>query len=156
MPLEIERKFLVRNETWRHLAPGVRYRQGYLCTSKDRTVRVRIAGDRGYLTIKGPTVGAARSEYEYEIPVNDALTMLDKLCPQPQIDKIRYSIAYQGFVWEVDEFLGINLGLIVAEIELDHADQTFAKPDWAGQEVTGDPRYYNSALCETPYSLWRS
>lgn len=155
MPQEIERKFLVINENWRHLAHGVRYRQGYLCADKSRTVRVRIAGSRGYLTIKGPTVGATRSEYEYEISSADALAMLEELCPIPQIDKIRYSIAYRGHTWEVDEFLGPNLGLIVAEIELDHEDQPFAKPDWVGREVTGDPRYYNSALCQTPYSLWR-
>ena len=155
MPQEIERKFLVINDNWRHLAQGVRYRQGYLCADQSRTVRVRIAGDRGYLTIKGPTVGAVRSEYEYEISTADALAMLEELCPEPQIDKIRYSIAYHGHIWEVDEFLGPNRGLIVAEIELDHQDQPFAKPDWVGREVTGDSRYYNAALCQMPYSRWR-
>lgn len=155
MPQEIERKFLVSNESWRQAATGVAYRQGYLCAGRSRTVRVRIAGEHGYLTIKGATVGATRREYEYEIPFTEALAMLDELCPQPQIEKIRYAVAYGGFVWEVDEFLGPNLGLIVAEIELEHEDQPFAKPDWVGREVTGDPRYYNSALCKTPYSLWR-
>jgi adenylate cyclase len=154
MPQEIERKFLVAGEGWRGLVEGIEYRQGYLCASKERSVRVRIAGEKGYLTIKGATVGIARSEYEYEIPLVDAREMLDILCPQPQIEKKRYTLAYQGFTWEIDEFAGVNQGLIVAEIELEREDQPFKRPDWIGKEVTGDTRYYNAALCVTPFSTW--
>ncbi|WP_319588393.1 CYTH domain-containing protein [uncultured Desulfobulbus sp.] len=154
MPQEIERKFLVAGEGWRGLAEGIEYRQGYLCACKERSVRVRIAGEKGYLTIKGATVGIARSEYEYEIPLVDAQEMLNTLCPQPQIEKKRYTLSYQGFVWEIDEFFGLNQGLIVAEIELEREDQPFKRPDWVGKEVTGDTRYYNAALCVTPFSTW--
>lgn len=156
MAQEIERKFLLANEGWRGLAEGIAYRQGYLCAGKERSVRVRIAGDRGFLTIKGATIGAARSEYEYEIPVTEAREMLDTLCPQPQIEKKRYTIPYRGFTWEIDEFFGLNQGLIVAEIELDREDQPFERPNWIGEEVTGDARYYNAALCAAPYTTWKS
>ncbi|MBM9537624.1 CYTH domain-containing protein [Desulfobulbus alkaliphilus] len=155
MPLEIERKFLLAGEGWRELAEGIAYRQGYLCTDRKRTVRVRTAGQKGYLTVKGATVGLTRSEYEYEIPLGDALAMLDTLCPQPQIEKKRYTITFQGCIWEVDEFFGLNEGLVVAEIELQREDQVFERPDWIGKEVTGDPRYYNAALCAAPYSTWK-
>jgi adenylate cyclase len=155
MAQEIERKFLLAGEGWRGLARGIGYRQGYLCASRERSVRVRIAGEKGSLTIKGETVGAARSEYEYEIPLEDAREMLDSLCPQPQIEKKRYTIFYRDFTWEIDEFSGLNQGLIVAEIELEREDQAFERPDWIGEEVTGDPRYYNAALCVAPYSTWK-
>ncbi len=154
MPQEIERKFLVVGDGWRELAPAVEYRQGYLCASRERTVRVRIAGDRGFLTVKGATRGATRSEYEYEIPLVEAREMLDTLCPQPQIEKRRSTIDIQGDIWEVDEFFGVNAGLIVAEIELESEDQPFVRPEWIGQEVTADPRYSNAALCTVPYSTW--
>jgi len=156
MAQEIERKFLLAGDGWRGLATGIAYRQGYLCTGEGRTVRIRIAGDRGFLTVKGPTTGASRSEYEYEIPLADAREMLDTLCPQPQIEKKRYTVPYRGFVWEIDEFFGANQGLVVAEIELDQEDQSFEQPEWIGTEVTGDPRYYNAALCITPYSAWKT
>jgi CYTH domain-containing protein len=156
MAQEIERKFLLAGEGWRGLAEGIAYRQGYLCAGKERSVRVRIAGDRGFLTIKGATIGAARSEYEYEIPLTDAREMLDALCPQPQIEKKRYSIPYRGFIWEIDEFFGLNQGLIVAEIELEREDQPFERPNWIGEEVTGDTRYYNAALCAAPYTTWKT
>ena len=155
MALEIERKFLVANDGWRELAHGVAYRQGYLCADRKRTVRVRIAGDKGYLTIKGPTKGIARSEYEYAIPLADACALLDQLCPQPQIEKKRYTIRHCGNIWEVDEFFGGNKGLIVAEIELEREDQAFERPDWIGAEVTSDPRYSNAALCAAPFNTWR-
>lgn len=155
MAQEIERKFLLASEGWRGLAEGIAYRQGYLCAGKERSVRVRIAGDRGFLTIKGATMGAARSEYEYEIPLTDAREMLDTLCPQPQIEKKRYTIPYRGFTWEIDEFFSLNQGLIVAEIELDREDQPFERPDWIGDEVTGDARYYNAMLCISPFSSWK-
>ena len=156
MAQEIERKFLLAGEGWRGLAEGIAYRQGYLCAGMQRSVRVRIAGDLGFLTIKGATIGAARSEYEYEIPLTDAREMLDALCPQPQIEKKRYTIPYLGFIWEIDEFFGQNQGLIVAEIELEREDQPFERPDWIGEEVTGDARYYNAALCEAPYTTWKT
>lgn len=155
MGQEIERKFLLAGDGWRGLAEGIDYRQGYLCASKERSVRIRIAGSLGFLTIKGATIGAVRSEYEYEIPLADARSLLNELCPQPQIEKKRYTLAYQGFTWEIDEFFGLNAGLIVAEIELETEDQIFARPAWIGQEVTGDPRYYNAALCVTPFSRWQ-
>ena len=154
MALEIERKFLLTNDRWRGQAAPVHYRQGYLHASRECTVRVRIAGSMAYLTVKGKTRGASRTEYEYPIPLEDARAMLDELCPQPQIEKLRYTIPHQGFIWEVDEFLGLNQGLILAEIELSEEGQTFPKPEWIGQEVTGDSRYYNAALCQAPYSTW--
>jgi len=156
MPLEIERKFLLRGEGWRALGAGVPYRQGYLSTDPGRNVRVRLVRDKGYLTIKGITVGAARAEYEYEIPAADASEMLDKLCERPLIEKTRYRIEHQGFVWEVDEFDGDNAGLIIAEVELDEEDQAIVLPDWIGIEVTGDPRYYNASLITNPYTSWSS
>jgi adenylate cyclase len=156
MAQEIERKFLLAGEGWRGLAPGVEYRQGYLCASKERSVRVRLAGNKGYLTVKGKTIGASRSEYEYEIPPEDASLMLDELCPQPLIEKKRYTIPLHGCIWEVDEFFGLNAGLVVAEIELKSENQPFERPEWIGEEVTGDPRYYNAALSIAPYSTWNA
>lgn len=154
MATEIERKFLVVGETWRGLAPGTVYRQGYLSTVKERTVRVRVAGERGFLTVKGISVGATRREYEYAIPLNDAEEMLDTLCQRPLVEKIRYRIPTDGFVWEVDAFGGVNAGLIVAEIELATEDQVFPRPVWIGREVTGDPRYFNANLIAHPYGTW--
>lgn len=156
MAQEIERKFLLSGEGWRRLAQGIEYRQGYLCASKERAVRVRLAGNQGYLTVKGATVGAARSEYEYEIPPDDARSMLNELCMPPLIEKKRYTIPFRGFIWEIDEFFGLNAGLIVAEIELEAEDQAFERPEWIGEEVTGDPRYYNAALCTAPFSTWET
>jgi len=153
MALEIERKFLVNNSAWRE-AQGVMYRQGYLNSVKERTVRVRIIGDKGYLTVKGISRGAVRAEYEYEIPGVEAEAMLDDLCEKPLIEKMRYKIAYKGFVWEVDEFCGDNQGLIVAEVELESEDQKFEPPEWIGEEVTGDPRYFNANLIHHPYCRW--
>ncbi len=154
MGKEIERKFLVTGEAWRNQAPGVLYRQGYLSSAKERTVRVRLAGDRGWLTIKGLTVGASRAEYEYEIPARDAAAMLDDLVETPLIEKLRHKVPHGGLIWEVDEFLGDNAGLIVAEVELADEAQAFNKPAWAGEEVTGDARYFNSNLGQRPYKHW--
>ena len=156
MAQEIERKFLLAGDGWRGLAEGVEYRQGYLCAERTRTVRVRIAGNKGFLTIKGAAAGITRSEYEYAIPVEDARAMLHTLCPQPQIEKKRYTIPYKGFLWEVDEFFGLNQGLLVAEIELSFENQQFERPEWIGREVTADRRYTNAALCITPFSTWPS
>ncbi|MCK9559027.1 MAG: CYTH domain-containing protein [Candidatus Marinimicrobia bacterium] len=155
MSLEIERKFLVMGDDYRLTDKGVRYRQGYLSTVKERIVRVRTVGELGFLTIKGVNVGAVRPEFEYEIPLQDAEQLLENICEKPILDKIRYQVRHSGFFWEVDEFLGENVGLIIAEIELAAEDQPIIKPDWVGEEVTGDPRYFNSNLVKTPYRLWK-
>ena len=154
MPKEIERKFLLKNDSWRGQDTGKRYRQGYLSTVKERTVRVRTAADKGFVTIKGITVGASRSEYEYEIPAADANEMLDRLCERPLIEKTRYRISHAGLVWEVDEFEGENRGLITAEVELKDERQSVTPPDWIGKEVTGDPRYFNANLVAKPFTTW--
>jgi len=159
MGREIERKFLVQGDDWRTQA-GVLYRQGYLSTDKGRTVRVRLVvaeatgEEQGYLTIKGQSTGASRAEYEYGIPAADARELLDTLCHRPLIEKIRHKLTVEGHVWEVDEFLGGNAGLILAEIELEDVAQSFARPAWLGMEVTNDPRYYNSNLVQHPFSAW--
>jgi adenylate cyclase len=155
MAKEIERKFLVNGNAYRQLAQGVHYHQGYIPTVNGATVRVRIAGDRAMITLKGKAVGFSRDEYEYEVPVADATEMLQRLCVPPTIEKYRYTIAWHnGRKWEVDEFLGDNAGLVVAEIEVASEDEEFERPDWVGIEVTGDHRYYNSALCRKPYKEW--
>ncbi len=152
MTIEIERKFLVVGNTWRD-APAVFYSQGYLNRDKARTVRVRIAGEEAFLTIKGTSVGATRAEFEYPIPVWDARELL-VMCEQPLIEKNRRKILHEGFIWEVDEFLGDNLGLVVAEIELPAEDTVFARPTWVGEEVTEDVRYFNSNLSLNPFCTW--
>jgi adenylate cyclase len=154
MGIEIERKFLVRDERWKAMAQGTLLRQGYLSSTPERVVRVRIEGDMAMLTIKGRNLGATRSEWEYPIPMDDASAFLEGLCERPIIEKKRYRIDYQGMTWEVDEFLGENAGLVVAEIELESEQQAFAKPDWIGEEVTHDPRYFNANLLRHPYSAW--
>lgn len=154
MGTEIERKFLLKNDTWRSLARGTRYRQGYLNSTRERTVRVRTIDDKGCLTIKGPNKGATRAEYEYDIPESDARSMLNDLCEKPLIEKSRYKIDFAGLVWEVDEFIGENRGLILAEVELESENQRFEKPEWIGDEVTADPKYYNTSLVTYPYSKW--
>ena len=153
MGKEIERKFLLKNDNWRGVE-GTRYRQGYLSTEKERTVRVRIVGDQGYLTIKGASVGATRLEFEYEIPVEDVDELLNDLCAKPLIEKNRHEVEYAGSVWEIDEFFGANQGLIIAELELRTEDEQFSKPSWIGKEVTEDPRYFNSNLTTHPYTQW--
>ena len=153
MALEIERKFLVNENDWRN-GQGTMYRQGYLNSDENRNVRVRVINDRGYLTVKGISQGATRVEYEYEIPKAEAEAMLDNLCEKPLIIKKRYKIEFKGFVWEVDEFLGENQGLIIAELELESENQVFIKPEWIGKEVTGDPKYFNSNLIHRPFSMW--
>jgi len=152
MALEIERKFLVRGDDWR-TADGVPYRQGYLNRDKQRTVRVRIAGEKGFLTIKGVSTGATRVEFEYEIPVTEAASLL-MLCDGPLIEKTRHRIPLGAHVWEVDEFHGDNAGLVVAEIELGSEDEVFERPDWVTVEVTEDARYYNSNLAVRPFREW--
>jgi adenylate cyclase len=155
MGKEIERKFLVVGADWKRGAVGVAYRQGYLSTVKERTVRVRTVGEKGFLTIKGITVGVSRSEFEYEVPAADANAMLGDLCERPLIEKTRYKVLHGGLTWEIDEFFGDNAGLIVAEVEVKDEHQAIALPAWVGVEVSGDPRYFNSNLIKNPYSQWK-
>ena len=152
MPFEIERKFLVTGDAWRQ-GKCIRLCQGYLNREKERTVRVRLAGEKAYLTVKGPTNNVKRTEYEYEIPFEHAVEML-QLCDGRIIEKDRYIVNYSGLRWEIDEFYGENKGLILAEVELQSPDQVFERPHWLGQEVTNDPRYFNSNLGTFPYSTW--
>jgi adenylate cyclase len=154
VPLEIERKFLVTHDGWRRPGGGVRYRQGYLSTDPGRSVRVRSGAGRAFITIKGLTMNRTRPEYEYPIPLNDAEELLDRLCLKPLIEKTRHIVEHAGLRWEVDEFEGVNAGLVIAEVELAAADQRIQLPDWVGEEVTDDPRYYNASLIEHPYSTW--
>ncbi|PLZ84535.1 adenylate cyclase [Fischerella thermalis CCMEE 5196] len=154
MAKEIERKFLVKGDEWRKLAEGSVYRQGYIATQKQATVRVRIVGSQGYLTIKGPSIHYSRSEFEYSIPIEDAQEMLDKLCDRPLIEKTRYKIDWGSLVWEIDEFEGVNKGLILAEVELNQETQKIELPPWIGEEVSEDPRYFNSNLVKNPFSQW--
>jgi adenylate cyclase len=154
MVLEIERKFLVTGTAWKTLAAGVLTRQGYLSSAAERTVRVRIAGEKGFLTVKGVNRGVTRTEFEYPIPAVDAAAMLDDLCERPLIEKIRYRIPFGAHVWEVDEFHGVNDGLVVAEVELASADEEPALPPWVGREVSRDARYFNANLVKRPFTTW--
>lgn len=133
---------------------GSKYCQGYIPTQGNSTVRVRIAADRGYLTIKGPRVGFSRSEFEYLIPLEDARHMLCTLCERPLIEKIRYRVNWAGFNWEIDEFDGVNKGLILAEVELNDENQLIELPPWIGEEVSNDIRYFNSNLVKHPFTQW--
>lgn len=150
MAREIERKFTVKNDNYKKDTKGLLYKQGYLSRLPGCIVRVRTAGDKAFLTIKGPNVGVTRSEFEYPIPYDDALSLF-ALCNNGFIEKLRYKVSYKGMVWEVDEFLGDNKGLVIAEIELESENQSFDLPPWVGDEVTGNPRYYNSNLIEKPF-----
>lgn len=156
MGKEIERKFLIDKEKWNNLdkPEGEFYRQGYLVTDPNKTIRVRQTKFKGYLTIKGITTGATRLEYEYEIPFNEAQELLDEFAIS-ELSKKRYKIQFDGKTWEVDEFFGDNLGLIVAEIELNSEDEVFNKPTWIVEEVTGNEKYYNSCLTLLPYKNWK-
>jgi adenylate cyclase len=153
MGTEIERKFLVK-PGWPRPAGGTFLSQGYVSLAPERTVRVRVAGDRAFLTLKGKTQGLARSEFEYEIPVPDAREILRELCELPPVEKTRHELPHAGHLWEVDVFHGANDGLVLAEVELARADEPLQLPDWIGEEVSGDPRYYNASLARTPFSAW--
>ena len=155
MGVEIERKFLVADDSWREAAPaGVRYRQGYLSTDPRNAVRVRVSGDRAWLNIKSATVGVTRREYEYEVPAADAHVILEELCVKPLIEKTRFVVEHDGRAWEIDVFEGDNAGLVVAEVELESEDEKITLPAWAGEDVSHDVRYYNQRLVEHPYSRW--
>lgn len=154
MGIEIERKFLVADAGWREaVTQSTRFSQGYLSRDPARTVRVRVAGDAAFLAIKGRTQGASRAEFEYAVPVADAQALL-ALCDGPVVEKLRHLCPHAGMTWEVDEFLGANAGLVVAELELQSEDQAFERPAWVGQEVTGDGRYVNANLAVHPFSTW--
>lgn len=154
MATEIERKFLVHSMNWKTGVTGTLFRQGYLCTDPERTLRVRLEGDRGKLTVKGKNRGICRTEFEYEIPASEAAAMLDELCLKPLVEKTRYRIMHAGHLWEVDEFHGDNEGLVLAEIELNSEETAVELPDWAGAEVSEDVRYYNSYLVLKPFKHW--
>ncbi len=155
MGIEVERKFLVSDESWRaEVTSATRIVQGYIAQTSTATVRVRVKGDHGFLTIKGVSVGVARSEFEYEVPVADALAMLDELAQGPVIDKVRHLVPVGAHIWEVDVFAGENAPLVMAEVELAGADEAFVRPGWAGTEVSDDDRYFNVNLARTPYSTW--
>ena len=157
MGIEIERKYLVDKDKWNNCVKGEKYhyRQGYVSTDLRKIIRVRLVDSKGYLTIKGLAKGYSRLEFEYQIPENDAKELLDKICTS-EINKVRYKVPYKGKVWEVDEFLDSNLGLIVAEIELSNESESFDLPDWIYKEVTGDEKYYNSNLSIKPYINWKN
>ncbi len=155
MAIEIERKFLISSDEWRHDADdGIQITQGYMGSNEKSSVRIRVNGETANINIKSKTIGAQRSEYEYAISLEDANEMLTALCDRPYIDKIRYHVNHQGHIWEIDVFAGENEGLIVAELELTSVDETFALPSWLGVEVTEDPRYYNICLVSHPYKSW--
>lgn len=156
MALEIERKFLLRDDSWRaavHAREEIV--QGYLANTGRGSIRVRLAGDHGTLNLKSMTLGVTRSEFDYPIPAADARVILDTMCLRPLIEKTRHRVSWGGHLWEIDEFLGENAGLVVAELELSHAGQDFARPPWLGAEVSDDPRYYNVCLLEHPYRTWK-
>jgi len=154
--MEIERKYLVNRESWeqiRHKAVKTSIRQGYLSTDPGRTIRIRISGDKAWLTIKGATRGISRSEFEYEIPLDEGLQLME-MVKTPLVEKNRYVIDYNNFTWEVDEFFGDNEGLLIAEVELESESDQPELPDWIGEEVTPDRRYSNLNLALNPYQKW--
>lgn len=154
--MEIERKFLVTNDNWRqHITSSVRMVQGYLGGNDHSSVRIRVNNDMADINIKAKVIGAQRSEFEYAIPIEDAMEMLE-LCEKPLIEKTRHHVEHYEHVWEIDEFAGENAGLIVAEVELNAIEEEFERPDWLGAEVTEDVRYYNICLVTNPYSSWRA
>lgn len=154
MGREIERKYLVKPGAWTPRGDGKPFKQGYLNSQKERVVRVRIEGDAARLTIKGLTTGVTRSEFEYPLPLEDASILLDQLCEKPLIDKHRHVETHGGHTWEIDVFHGDNEGLVVAEVELASESERPELPAWAGAEVSGDPRYFNSNLLKNPYKSW--
>jgi len=152
---EIEHKYLVNADIWKKIKPdkSIEIKQAYLNTDPTKTIRIRTAGQKGFITIKGKTVNASRPEYEYEIPYADAVDLINNFCTET-IDKIRHYVSFNGKVWEVDEFKGLNRGLVVAEIELKTETEEYAKPDWVGLDVSKDVRYANSSLSKKPFTSW--
>ena len=154
MALEIERKFKVLSGEYKNLGDPIYCKQGYLNLNNNPLIRIRVINDKAYLTMKGKNKGISRLEFEYEIPLNDANHMLKQYCPLPLIEKYRYHIKIKNTIWEVDEFLGENLGLVIAEVELLNEKSNFYKPSWIGEEVSNQIKYFNSKLIENPYSKW--
>lgn len=150
MGQEIERKFLVVSDKWSQLVKPLceEFRQGYLVSTPEKTIRVRITPKTAFLTIKGKSTGISRSEFEYEIPISEAIELLEQFSIS-ELRKVRYKVKHDKHLWEVDEFLGKHKGLVLAEIELKDEDEPFSIPDWVGQEVSGDERYYNSYLADS-------
>ncbi|MES9856745.1 MAG: CYTH domain-containing protein [Sedimenticola sp.] len=155
MAIEIERKFLVKSDDWKaSVVSESVLKQGYLANQPNASVRVRTGNGKAYLNIKSVTIGIKRAEFEYEIPLDDAEDMLAQVAEQPFIDKTRYKVKCGEHIWDLDVFEGANSGLIVAEVELNSEDETFELPSWAGDEVSGEIRYYNVNLVQHPYSNW--
>ena len=155
MPIEIERKFLIASDSWKHsITKSITYRQGYLSNNKQASIRIRVSDDTAMINIKSMTMGIQRLEYEYPIPLDEANEQLDKLCQKPLIEKTRHYIQQGKHTWEIDVFNGDNEGLIVAEIELEHEDENFEKPDWLGHEVSHLARYFNICLMDHPFKNW--
>lgn len=154
MAIEIERKFLVNGSNWRENGTPTHFHQGYLSVGPPVSVRIRISETSAVLNIKQSTLEIQRDEFEYEIPLGEAEHMLEHLCAGHSVEKYRFVVEVDGFTWEIDEFLGENRGLIVAEIELESVDQEFTRPDWLGDEVSSDKRYFNSYLSMHPYNTW--
>lgn len=155
MPIEIEHKFLLANESWREeVSHTSEYQQGYLSSNPASSIRIRVSGTQAWINLKSATIGTYRQEYEYTIPVDDAKEIIENLCQKPLITKTRHFIIHQDHTWEIDEFHGENQGLCVAEIELTQVNDVFEKPAWLGKEVTDDLRYYNNNLAKHPYSKW--
>lgn len=155
MGIEIERKFLLKSDRWRLLGDRIFYQQGYLLINKSRTVRIRTIEEKGFVTLKGAATGYSRSEFEYEIPIEDAKLILNTLCEKPLIEKYRTKIVINEITWEVDEFVGENDGLVIAEVELKDENQIIVLPDWIGEEVSGNHIYNNSYLVKHPYKTWK-
>lgn len=157
MALEIEHKFLIKNDEWKkHIHKSLEYKQGYLISDSKRSVRIRLSENKAWLNIKSATIGNSRHEFEYEIPMDEGKEILETLCEKPIIEKIRHLVNFAQHTWEIDVFSGDNNGLIVAEVELAEAGEDFAKPEWIDKEVTEDLRYYNNSLCKNPYKDWKS
>lgn len=154
MAIEIEKKFLVKSSDWKNLGSKKFYRQGYLLISKDLTIRIRTIETSGFITIKGKKIGISRKEFEYQVPLEDALEMINKMCEKPIIEKYRTTIKINDIFWEVDEFIGDNQGLVIAEVELSDENQKIILPDWVGEEVTNDYRFTNSYLVKHPFKDW--
>lgn len=157
MAKEIERKYLLKNDLWKdHILKSEHYVQAYLSNNKQCSIRIRISGDKADLNIKSMTIGIMRDEYEYSIPIEDARKMVDTLCHKPCIEKTRYFVEHTGKTWEIDVFEKENQGLVVAEVELNNADEEIQLPEWVGLEVTEEPKYYNVCLLQHPYSEWEN
>ena len=156
MALEIEHKFLVKNNDWKKdTHKSVEYKQGYLISDEKRSLRIRVSDEKAWINIKSATIGTHRQEYEYQIPLTEGLEILNTLCEKPLIEKTRHFVTYKQHTWEIDVFTGDNMSLIVAEIELTEIGEPFSKPGWVGKEVSNDSRYYNNSLCINPYKNWK-